>query len=50
MGKFPYHCRSHVTDIRVTVGLDSHVSRTIKLGLGMGCDYGQDQRNIFVTE
>jgi hypothetical protein len=29
----------------------SHVSRTIKPGLGMGCDlYGQDQRNIFVTE
>jgi hypothetical protein len=28
----------------------SHVSRTIKPGLGMGCHYGQDQRNIFVTE
>jgi hypothetical protein len=30
--------------------VSSHVSRTIKVGLGMGCDYGQDQRYIFVTE
>ena len=28
----------------------SYISRTIKPGLEMGCQYGQDQRNIFVTE
>ena len=51
---------SDVTDIRVMVEYSkikkwfmvivSQVSHTIKPGLGMGCHYSQDQKNIFVTE